>query len=122
MTDDTYAIDGGSAATKWQQRHAKREEEGSSRMSKPVKSVVRTSAGLRDALFDALDSLRNGEIEPGEAKATATVAQQIINTVQLELDVHKMRREYPSDAKVIIPVPLDLSVPPPPTAARIEKK
>jgi hypothetical protein len=76
-----------------------------------IKPVVRTSAGLRDALFDALDSLRNGEIEPQEAKATATVAQQIVNTVQLELEVHKMRREYPADAKLVLPVPLDLGTP-----------
>ena len=82
-----------------------------------IAPVIRTSAGLRDALFDALDALRNGEIEPAEAKATATVAAQIVNTVQLELDVHKMRREYPSDAKVVLPVPLELGAVP-----RIEKK
>lgn len=113
--DDTFALGGGSEATKWQSKHAKRNEE---RMAdRTMKPVVRTSAGLRDALFDALDSLRNGEIEPQEAKATATVAAQIVNTVQLELDVHKMRREYPSDAKVMLPVPLDLGV-----APRVEKK
>lgn len=108
--DDKFAMDGGRAATKWQERHAKRKEVA--KMSNGVKPVVRTSAGLRDALFDALDHLRNGEIEAAEAKATATVAQQIINTVQLELDVHKMRKDYPSDAKLILPVPLELGAVP----------
>lgn len=112
--DDTFALDGGKDAANWQRKHAKQEN---GMRERSVKPVVRTSAGLRDALFDALDALRNGEIEPQEAKATAVVANQIVNTVQLEMDVHKMRREYPSDAKIILPVPLELGAVP-----KIEKK
>ena len=51
--------------------------------------IARTSAGLRDALFDELDGLRAGTTNPGKANATAKLADQIINTVRMELDVER---------------------------------
>jgi hypothetical protein len=72
------------------------------------KTVERTSAGLRDALFKALDDLRVGNIEAGDAKAIAGLAREICNTVRLEMDAQKMRAMYPSDSKLPIPRPLDL--------------
>jgi hypothetical protein len=56
--------------------------------------TVRTSAGLRDALFDELDSLRNGVSNPAKANAVAKVADQIISTVKMELDVQKHIAKY----------------------------
>jgi hypothetical protein len=70
--------------------------------------VERTSAGLRDALFKAMDDLRVGNIEAGDAKAIAGLAREICNTVKLEMEAQKMRAMYPSDSKVAIPAPLDL--------------
>lgn len=60
-------------------------------MSKTVgmEPVARTSAGLRDALFDELDGLRAGTTNPARASSTAKLATSIIDTVRMEMDVHK---------------------------------
>lgn len=73
--------------------------------------ITRTSAGLRDALFMALEQLRNGDMESGDAKAFAGLAREISNTVRLEIEVAKLRNMYPSDAKLIVPSPLNLGSP-----------
>lgn len=57
--------------------------------------TIRTSAGLRDALFDELDALRNGTSNPGKASAVAKLADQVVATVKMELDVQKHRAKYP---------------------------
>ncbi len=54
-----------------------------------VLSVERTSAGLRDALFEQLDALRAGNLTPLAANSFARLADQIIRTVELELTVEK---------------------------------
>ncbi len=51
--------------------------------------AARTAAGLREVLFDQIDRLRSGEIEPDEAKATATLAKEIVNLTRLEIEVHR---------------------------------
>jgi len=48
--------------------------------------TVRTSLGLRDALFDELDALRDGTSNPQKSQATAKLAVQIINSVKMEID------------------------------------
>lgn len=57
--------------------------------AEPAKKVERTSAGLRDALFDELDGLRDGSINPTKANATAKIASTIVDTVSMELAVYK---------------------------------
>lgn len=74
-------------------------------------SIKRTSAGLRDALFDAIEKVRDGDMPAEDAKAISGLAGQICNTVQLELAVAKLRTEYPADAKLIVPAPLPLGAP-----------
>ena len=56
--------------------------------------IVRTSAGLRDALFDELDALRSGSTNPAKANAVAKLADQVIATVKMELDVQKHIAKY----------------------------
>lgn len=70
--------------------------------------ITQTSAGLRDALFDAMEKLRDGDMVPDDAKAMALLAKEITNTVRLEIEVAKLRNNYPSDAKTLIPAPLPL--------------
>jgi hypothetical protein len=48
--------------------------------------VARTSAGLRDALFQAIEDLREGAIEANEGKAIAALAREVCSTVRLEMD------------------------------------
>lgn len=74
-------------------------------------SVVRTSAGLRDALFDALDQLRQGQTNPATVNAVAKVAGQICETVNMELEVHKYLSRFPEmapDTGHALPNPLKL--------------
>lgn len=50
-----------------------------------VVQIERTSGGLREVLFNELQQLRNGKIEPARAHATAKLAQQILTSVSIEL-------------------------------------
>lgn len=74
------------------------------------RKIARTSAGLRDALFDAIEKVSVGDITPGDAHAMANLANQICKTVHLEIEVARLRTEYPADAKLIVPSPLQLGV------------
>jgi hypothetical protein len=76
---------------------------------KPTK-IERTSAGLRDALFDAIEKLRSGDIEAQDAKALAALSHQICATVSLEIEVAKLRTEYPADTKLSLPAALPLGI------------
>lgn len=70
--------------------------------------IERTSAGLRDALFDAMEKVRDGDMMAEDAKAISGLAGQICNTVQLEIKVAELRTQYPADAKLIVPSALTL--------------
>lgn len=50
---------------------------------------TRTSAGLRDILFDEIDALRKPKGNPQRALAVASLAKQIINTVEAEVRFHQ---------------------------------
>lgn len=50
--------------------------------------LSRTTAGLRDALFDELDQLRAGGGNIAQAIAVCKIAGQIINVARAELDFH----------------------------------
>lgn len=54
------------------------------------KPVARTSAGLRDALFDELDGLRDGSVNATKANATAKIAGAIVDTVTMEMTAYKL--------------------------------
>lgn len=48
--------------------------------------IRRTSAGLRDALIDEWDAIRDGKSNPQKAQAIAKLACQIINSVKMEIE------------------------------------
>lgn len=58
---------------------------------KPQAAMVRTSAGLRDAIFDELDALRNGTTNPTKANAVAKLATTVVETVRMEIEVARHR-------------------------------
>lgn len=62
--------------------------------------TIRTSSGLRDALFDELDALRNGSTNPAKANAVAKLADQVIATVKMELEVQRHIAKYKPDGAV----------------------
>lgn len=47
--------------------------------------MKRTSAGLREFLFETLEALRDGRMAADEAKASAMVAGTIIKSVEMEI-------------------------------------
>ncbi len=54
--------------------------------------VSRTSAGLRDAIFDELDALRNGDSNPTRANAVAKLSSSVVDTIRMELEVQRHAR------------------------------
>lgn len=54
----------------------------------------RTSAGLRDAIFDEIDAVRNGISNPTRANAIAKLASGVVETVRMELEVVKASQTY----------------------------
>lgn len=76
-----------------------------------TKGIVRTSAGLRDALFDAMEKVSSGDMPPAEAQAVSVLARQICNTVHLEIEIARLRTEYPADTPVVVPNSIQLGVP-----------
>ena len=68
-------------------------------------SVSRTSVGLRDAIFDELDAIRNGTSNPTRANAVAKLAGSIVETVRMEIDAQKFaatigKSEQPKEAGI----------------------
>lgn len=73
--------------------------------------IVRTSAGLRDAIFDEIDSIRNGSSNPTRANAVAKLATGIVETVRMELEVQRHLRSVPvehTDQPQLLGSPLPL--------------
>lgn len=72
--------------------------------------VVRTSAGLRDALFDALDGLRSGATSAATANAVAKLADQVVQTVHMELAVQKHASTAKATANMAPQLPAPVSL------------
>lgn len=73
--------------------------------------VARSSAGLRDAIFDEIDAIRNGTGNPTRANAVAKLAAGIVETVRMELEVQRFAASSankPAPALDGLPKPLTL--------------
>jgi len=47
--------------------------------------------GLRQRLFEAMDALRDGDIEYMDAAALAKLAHQIVESDRVEIEIHNQR-------------------------------
>jgi hypothetical protein len=65
--------------------------------------VARSSAGLRDAIFDEIDAIRGGESNPTRANAVAKLASGIVETVRMELEVQKFANSTAGKVKASPP-------------------
>lgn len=63
------------------------------RKSEQDQGLDRTSAGLREAMFELLEGLRNGTVKPREARLQCEVADRIVGTVKMELAELRAIRE-----------------------------
>ncbi len=75
--------------------------------------MVRTSAGLRDAIFDEIDAIRDGSGNPTRANAVAKLAAGIVETVRMELEVQRFAASAAAKAVTAgqthtLPAPLTL--------------
>ena len=61
--------------------------------------VQRTSAGLRDVIFDEIDAVRNGTSNPTRANAIAKLATGIVETVRMEIEVQRHSRIYETKSR-----------------------
>ena len=55
--------------------------------------ISRSPQGLRDALFELLDGLRNGDVTARQARVQCEVAARIIDTGRLEVAMVTAARE-----------------------------
>lgn len=62
--------------------------------------IARTSAGLRDAIFDEIDAIRSGASNPTRANAVAKLATGIVETVRMEIEVQRHLKNTPDLPKV----------------------
>lgn len=51
----------------------------------------RTTAGLRDVLFQAIDDLRSGVIDDKKARSIAALSREIIASVEAQVAYEKLR-------------------------------
>ena len=58
-------------------------------MKKGTGVVVRNTVGLRDALFEEWEALRDGSSNPARARSIAMMANTILQSVQVEIEYHK---------------------------------
>lgn len=73
--------------------------------------AARTSAGLRNALFDELDGIRKGTSNATRANAVAKLCMTIVETVRVEIDVAKFAEKHktvPEAAALATPIALKL--------------
>lgn len=54
-----------------------------------LKETCKTAKGLRDTLFEELDKLRRGDITPKQAQMVARLAQNIIDSVRVEMEAYR---------------------------------
>lgn len=82
---------------------------GTSEITHASAPVQRTSAGLRSALFDELDALRGGSSNAAKANAVAKLAGSVIETVKMELEVHRhLQKVKPNEAPPQLGAPVAL--------------
>lgn len=73
-----------------------------------MKAITRSTEGLRDALFDEIDHLRQGTGDIKRAKTIAAMAQNILKAAELDLSfAEHVRRRPHGDAKTL-PAPVVL--------------
>ena len=70
--------------------------------------VQRTSAGLREAIFDEIDAIRSGKSNPTRANAVAKLATGVVETVRMEIEVQRHLKNFPADKQAITGATLGL--------------
>lgn len=57
-----------------------------------------TASNLKNVLWDTLNDIKNGVIQPGQGDAIAAQAREILRTVKVQLQVtNQSKRSVPAD-------------------------
>lgn len=67
-------------------------------MTTQSKTKELNASNLKDALWDTLNDIKSGVIQPGQGDAIAAQAREILRTVKVQLQVtSQSKRSVPSD-------------------------
>lgn len=55
----------------------------------PQTQIHRSTTGLRSAIFEEMEALRNGLSNPARSRSMAMMANTILQSVQVEIEYHK---------------------------------
>lgn len=66
--------------------------------------VPKTAEGLRDALFDELNRLRDGSTSPQHARAVCNVARQVIESIRVQVQAQRLIKEMKKQKPVLLGV------------------
>ena len=83
--------------------------------------IKRTSAGLRELLFEQLDGLRGGTVSVATAKAVAHTAATILKSVEVEMQFRDQQVALAKGGQLTALGELSLAALPAPTAASTAK-
>lgn len=78
--------------------------------TKGLAPVSRSSAGLRDAMFDEIDALRDGTGNPTRANAVSKLAMTIVETVNMEMAVQRFAATTAGQATAVPQSPSSLQL------------
>lgn len=67
-------------------------KEVTKQVKKQTKPITRTTAGLRDILFDEIEGLRSGTSNPNRANSVAKLACGIIDSARLDMEAQRYLR------------------------------
>lgn len=67
-------------------------------MATDKKQIELNASNLKSALWDTLNELRSGAVQPGQGDAIASQAREILRTVKVQLQVtSQSKRSVPAD-------------------------
>lgn len=74
-----------------------------------MKNLVRNTIGLRDALFEEWELLREGTSNPARARSIAMMANTILQSVEVEIEYHKYVSSIEAGSKASAAKTIELS-------------
>lgn len=72
---------------------------------KPGKKYERSTRGLREMLFDSIESVQGGSMKASEAVQLSSVVRQIVATADLELRVQRQSKDMGVDVDALVLAP-----------------
>lgn len=68
----------------------------------PLLPIPKTAEGLRDALFDEINRMRQGAGSPQEARALCSLAAQIIDSLRVQIQNNRLIDETRKRGRILL--------------------